>query len=98
MQLYQSNLYPCSVDSLLITAGLEFFNKNKFSASTILFDENFGGEEEHRGTDFLASRTALIKQLSWMQFLCKSRKLSPEHGALQTWAQASALIQHNLER
>lgn len=30
-QLYQSNLYPCSVDLVLITAGLNFFNK--FSAS-----------------------------------------------------------------
>lgn len=48
---------------MLITAGLKFFNKNKFSAST-LFDENFGDEGENRGTDFLASSTALVKQLA----------------------------------
>lgn len=41
-------IYPCSVDSLLSTAGLKFFNKNKFSASKILFDKNFKGEEENR--------------------------------------------------
>jgi len=63
-QLYQSNLYPYSVDSVLITAGLKFFNQNKFSASTTLFDENFGHEEESRGTDLLASRTVLVKPLS----------------------------------